>query len=176
MALTRRQQRFVEEYLIDLNGAAAARRVGYSAASARNSAWRMLKRPAVRAALEAELARRRAAARITVDAVLGELARVAFFDPAGLVDAAGEPLALSAMDRDTRAGLGHIDMLEREAGPRAAAARHVKARAGEKVRALIALKRFLEDGYEAERLRAWEEAMRAKGFAVSGGVARMGWG
>ncbi len=140
--LTRRQQRFVDEYLTDLNGAAAARRMGVSYATAPSAASRLLRRPQVRAAVEHELARQRAGARIDVACVLGELARVAFFDPGRLIDAAGQPIAINALDADTRAGLGQVEITETEAMGDAPARRTLRPRAGQKVRALAVLARY----------------------------------
>ena len=47
MALTPKQQRFVEEYLIDLNGTQAAIRAGYSAKTANEQAARLLAKASV---------------------------------------------------------------------------------------------------------------------------------
>ena len=49
--LTPRQARFVEEYLIDLNGAQAAIRAGYKAVNARNIAYGHLAKPHIQAAI-----------------------------------------------------------------------------------------------------------------------------
>lgn len=54
--LTDQQQRFVEEYLIDLNGAGAARRAGYAESSAHVAAHRLLINDKVREAVEKRLA------------------------------------------------------------------------------------------------------------------------
>jgi len=50
--ITPKQRRFADEYLIDLNGAAAARRAGYSVKSADKIAYRLLRTPQVRAYVE----------------------------------------------------------------------------------------------------------------------------
>jgi phage terminase small subunit len=50
--LTAKQQRFVDEYLIDLNGAAAARRAGYSVKTARQIADENLSKPDIIAAID----------------------------------------------------------------------------------------------------------------------------
>lgn len=50
-SLTPKEARFVEEYLIDLNGAAAARRAGYAAKSATVTASKLLSKPNVAAAI-----------------------------------------------------------------------------------------------------------------------------
>lgn len=51
--LTARQTRFIDEYMVDANGARAARAAGYSAAGARVSAHRLLTNANVRAEIEA---------------------------------------------------------------------------------------------------------------------------
>ena len=58
--MTPLRRRFVGEYLRDLNATQAAIRAGYAQGSARGSAWRVLRSEAVRAAVDAALARREA--------------------------------------------------------------------------------------------------------------------
>lgn len=77
--LTAKQRCFVEEYLIDLNATAAARRAGYSARS-KSQGWRLMKRPAVAAAIAAAMRARAKRTRISADTVLTELASIAFAD------------------------------------------------------------------------------------------------
>jgi phage terminase small subunit len=48
--LTPKQQRFVAEYLLDLNGAAAARRAGYAAKNAGDVASQLLSKTQIAAA------------------------------------------------------------------------------------------------------------------------------
>jgi phage terminase small subunit len=50
-SLRPKQQRFIDEYLVDLNGTAAAVRAGYSAKCARSIATENLAKPALQAAL-----------------------------------------------------------------------------------------------------------------------------
>lgn len=84
--LTDQQQRFVDEYLIDLSGKDAAIRAGYSAHSADVAGSKLLATPKIaRAVAEAKAARARRTG-ITADRVLRELARVAFIDAANLID------------------------------------------------------------------------------------------
>jgi phage terminase small subunit len=54
-ALTDQQRRFVDEYLLDLNGAAAARRAGYAEGSAHVAAHRLLINDKVRETIERRL-------------------------------------------------------------------------------------------------------------------------
>lgn len=168
--LSRRQQRFVDEYLVDLNGAAAARRLGYAESSARTTAWRYLRINAVREAVMAALARRRAAARVQLETVMGELARVAFFDPARMIGPDGRLLPLAEMDADTRAGLGVVDIVETDAGEDTPAKRTLRVRGGQKVRALLALARHTaawQAKQDAEEIRRRElEEMTQRGFTL----------
>ena len=54
--LTTKQLRWIDEYLIDFNGAAAAVRAGYSAKSARSIAHENLTKPDIQAVLQARQA------------------------------------------------------------------------------------------------------------------------
>jgi hypothetical protein len=51
--LTDKQGRFVDEYMIDMNGAAAAERAGYSKKTSRAIACELLTKPDIQAALQA---------------------------------------------------------------------------------------------------------------------------
>lgn len=80
MALTAKQQRFVDEYLIDLNATKAAIRAGYSANTAEQQASRLLTNVKVRAYLEKRQGERAGRVEITQDMVLRELAKIGFSD------------------------------------------------------------------------------------------------
>ena len=54
--LTSKQSRWIDEYLIDFNGAAAAVRAGYSAKSARSIAHENMTKPDIQAVLQARQA------------------------------------------------------------------------------------------------------------------------
>jgi len=77
-----RQQKFIEEYLIDLNGTQAAIRAGYSP----RSAQRMLSDANIKNEIAAAAAERSRRTGITQDEVLRELAKIAFLNPADLID------------------------------------------------------------------------------------------
>lgn len=83
--MTPKQSRFVEEYLVDLNGARAARRAGYSAHSAASQAYDLLQNKTIAAAIAKAQADRAARTGITSDRVVIELAKVAFGDPRRLL-------------------------------------------------------------------------------------------
>lgn len=78
--LNPRQARFVDEYLIDLNGTQAAIRSGYSKNTAAEQASDLLRHPKIAAAVAAGQARRSKRTEISQDRVLQELAKIAFVD------------------------------------------------------------------------------------------------
>lgn len=84
--LTRKQQRFVEEYLIDLNATQAAIRAGYSVRSAKEIACETLAKPHVRARVDEALAERSRRTGISQDRVLRELARLGFVNAVDVIN------------------------------------------------------------------------------------------
>ncbi|MDP9539303.1 MULTISPECIES: terminase small subunit [Pseudomonas] len=80
MALTAKQQRFVDEYLIDLNATQAAIRAGYSPKTADQQASRLLTNVKVRQYLAQRQGERSERTAITQDMVLRELAKIGFSD------------------------------------------------------------------------------------------------
>jgi phage terminase small subunit len=78
--LTAKQRRFVEEYLIDLNGTQAAIRAGYSSRTARAIGSENLTKPDIQAAIERAMADRGARTGLTAELVLAEVALIAFSD------------------------------------------------------------------------------------------------
>lgn len=80
MALTLKQARFVDEYLVDLNATQAAIRSGYSENTAEQQGSRLLSNAKVAAAVAERQADRVKRTEITQDRVLQELARIGFAD------------------------------------------------------------------------------------------------
>jgi len=76
--LTAKQDRFVEEYLVDLNATQAALRAGYSEKTARSIGAENLSKPDIEKAIADALEARRLRTEITQDRVLEELAAIAF--------------------------------------------------------------------------------------------------
>jgi phage terminase small subunit len=79
--LSERHRRFVLEYVIDLNGSAAARRAGYARGKAATRASELLRRPAVQLAIRAEMKERDQRLRLTAERILREVMGIAFADP-----------------------------------------------------------------------------------------------
>jgi len=88
--LTEKQQRFVEEYLIDLNGTQAAIRAGYSARTANEQASRLLTNVSVQQAVSERMAERSKRTGVNQDRVILELAKIAFLKMTDVVDGQGQ--------------------------------------------------------------------------------------
>lgn len=80
MALTDKQRRFVDEYLVDLNATQAAIRAGYSQKTARQIGDENLSKPDIAKAVQEAQAARSQRTEITQDMVLRELAKIGFSD------------------------------------------------------------------------------------------------
>ncbi|HUZ72671.1 MAG TPA: terminase small subunit [Stellaceae bacterium] len=83
--LNGRQRRFVEEYLRDGRSKAAAIRAGYGEKSASQAAWRLLRHPAVGAAIRAAQQERSHRLALSADRIVREHARIALSDIGSLV-------------------------------------------------------------------------------------------
>ena len=84
--LTAKQQRFCDEYLIDLNATQAAIRAGYSPKTAEQTASRLLTIVKVSDETAREMAERSKRTGINQDRVVQELAKLAFVNIADVVD------------------------------------------------------------------------------------------
>lgn len=84
--MTKKQKRFVEEYLIDLNATQAAIRAGYSPATAGSIGQENLTKPEIHAAVAKAEAERSKRTGVTQDRVVRELAKIAFLDMTEVVD------------------------------------------------------------------------------------------
>ena len=76
MSLTAKQQRFIQEYLIDLNATQAAIRAGYSAKTAGQIGDENLKKPQIARAVRAAVDERAIRTALTADKVLADIERV----------------------------------------------------------------------------------------------------
>lgn len=84
--LTEKQLRFVDEYIIDLNGTQAAIRAGYSTRTARAIAAENLTKPSIVAAIQAAMDARAERTQITADQVLRRWHQIAFADVNELIE------------------------------------------------------------------------------------------
>ncbi len=84
--LNEKQQRFVDEYLIDLNATQAAIRAGYSAKTADVQGSRMLSNVKVQQAISEKMAERSKRTGINQDRIVQELAKIALVNISDVVD------------------------------------------------------------------------------------------
>jgi len=108
--LTDKQKRFVDEYMVDLNATAAARRAGYKDP---NIGRQLITKNNVSAEIQKHQAKLRGRLEITQDRVVTELARIAFADRGAFarVTDDGSRVTLTDTDRlteDQRAALAGV--------------------------------------------------------------------
>ena len=77
MALTPKQERFVQEYLVDLNATAAAKRAGYSEKRASELGYQLLRKTTVQAAIQRAIQDRSQRTGVTQDYVIEKLKTIA---------------------------------------------------------------------------------------------------
>lgn len=87
--LTEKQQRFVDEYLIDLNATQAAIRAGYSVKTADAIGCENLTKPNIQQAIAEHMAERSRRTGVNQDRVVLELAKIAFVRMTDVVDSNG---------------------------------------------------------------------------------------
>lgn len=114
--LTPKQERFVGEYLCDLNATQAAIRAGYAPRSADVTGARLLGNARVAAAIQAGRAKLAETAELSAGRVLQELARIATFDVRKLFDADGSLKRPGDLDDATAAAVAAIDVVEMAGG------------------------------------------------------------
>ena len=101
--MTKKQKRFVEEYLIDLNATQAAIRAGYSPDSAKEIGSENLTKPNIASAIDQALAERSRRTGVNADRVVRELAKIAFVNAKDVIDFDSATLAANADNDDTAA-------------------------------------------------------------------------
>lgn len=105
MALTAKQRRFVDEYLVDLNATQAAIRAGYSAKTANREGTRLLSNAVIFEAVSSAKAARSERTKIDADWLLRRLADEAEADVADLYDEHGYLRLVSEWPAIWRKGL-----------------------------------------------------------------------
>ncbi|MGE0421641.1 MAG: terminase small subunit [Reyranellaceae bacterium] len=174
MLLNLRYERFVAEYLKDLNGTRACIRAGYAAKGARQQSSRLLALPEVRDAIAARQRQLAEQFEVTEQRVIAEFAKLAFANLDDFIEVPADGIArveLAKADRTRRAALTQVVVEEYEnrsgSGERA---RRVRIKIASKQHALDSLARYLGlfidrsevtitdnlgDDLAAARKRAW---------------------
>lgn len=98
--MTRKQDRFVKEYLIDLNATQSAIRAGYSPKTANEQGARLLANVSVQEAIAKAMAERSKRTGISQDRVIQELARIAFVNPQNVINPKDASVKADASEDD----------------------------------------------------------------------------
>jgi phage terminase small subunit len=148
MKLTPKQERFVAEYLIDLNATQAAIRSGYSVKTASSQGERLLRNVEVAKAITVAQKAREQRTEITQDRVLKELAKLGFANMQDYMSITkeGEPFAdLSKLSRDQAAAITEftVEDFTEGRGDDARDVRRVKFKLADKRAALVDIGKHL---------------------------------
>jgi phage terminase small subunit len=114
MKLTAKQQRFVDEYLIDLNATQAAIRAGYSEKCARQQAAENMSKPVIQEAISAAQSQRSDKTKIDANWVLQQAARSYEINAAEHIDDQGRITQVNA-----QAARGFLELAGKHVGVQA---------------------------------------------------------
>lgn len=114
--LTPKQQRFVEEYLIDLNATQAAIRAGYSEKSAQEIGAENLSKPMVAKAIQEALQERKERVQIDADYVLKRLVEIDQMDVLDIMDDDGNVKPLRDWPKIWRQYISNIETISMDDG------------------------------------------------------------
>ncbi len=101
--MTKKQKRFIEEYLVDLNATQAAIRAGYSPDTAKSIGSENLTKPDIQACVAKAMAERSRRTGVNAERVVMELAKIAFVNASDVIDAETATLRPDASPEDTAA-------------------------------------------------------------------------
>lgn len=124
--LTDMQQRFVDEYLVDLNAKQAAIRAGYSVRSAHNMGFRQLQKDHVLEAIQKAQQSRSARTQIDADYVLSRLGEIDQLDVADILDNTGNIKPVMQWPQAWRKSISGVDLQELMVGDTETVVRKIK--------------------------------------------------
>jgi phage terminase small subunit len=113
--LTPKQQRFVAEYLVDLNATQAAVRAGYSRKTAKEQAYRLFTNVHVQAAIQRLQTAKLQRAELTADRVLEEYRRLAFSNVQQLFTPDGSLIPLQELPPEVAAAIASCELVMKNA-------------------------------------------------------------
>jgi phage terminase small subunit len=116
MPLTAKQERFVAEYLIDLNATQAAIRAGYSEKTAKEIGCENLTKPNIADAIAKAKAKRQDRTEITQDRVLEELAKVGFSDIRKALTPTGGLVSTQDWEDEFAGAISSLEVVQRPSG------------------------------------------------------------
>jgi phage terminase small subunit len=161
--MTPLQRRFIQEYLVDLNGTQAAVRAGYSPRCASSIASTMMRHcPQIVKAISDALATRELYSFVSKDRVLLEYARIAFADIREMMDWGPEGLVLkqaSALSEADAAAISEVTTSKSRSGSQSRLRLHDKKSA---LDALVRLLGFVEKSGEGDAASRPEGQLSAR--------------
>ncbi|EMG53151.1 terminase small subunit [Ochrobactrum sp. CDB2] len=179
MSLTPKQERFVAEYLIDLNATQAAIRAGYSEKTAQQQGSRLLLNVVVQEAIAKGQNKTAEKLEITKDRIVEELAKIGFSNMLDYMRSGsdGDPyLDFSNLTREQAAALSEVTVEDFKdgRGEDARDVRRIKFKLNDKKGALVDLAKML--GFMVEKhehsgpdgapiqteTRTWREVLRSE--------------
>jgi phage terminase small subunit len=107
---------FVREYLASLNAYASAKKAGFSESVAKRASVDILRKPLIKAAIQAEMDKRAATVGITADWVLTEILKLAGCDVADCFDENGALKPIKDIPEGARKAVSGIDTEQRVSG------------------------------------------------------------
>jgi len=135
--LTPKQQRFVEEYLIDLNATQAAIRAGYSKKTAEVTGSRLLRNAKVKEAIKQAAKERSERTGVTQDMVIDQLRKIAFHDIRDVVEWKNNKIRIRDSDKVDGTIIQEIQESVSESG------RTLKVKTNDRMKALELLAKHL---------------------------------
>lgn len=94
--------RFAREYVVDFNARAACIRAGYAASNSEVQAHTLLRNPKVQVMIKEQIERAFRAQDLKVEAVLNEICKIAFMDPAEIFNEDGSMKPIQSIPRHVR--------------------------------------------------------------------------
>jgi phage terminase small subunit len=134
--MTPKQRAFVNEYAVDLNATAAAKRAGYSPKTAMQIGEQNLRKVEIKAAIKVSSDARAARTEITADKVLRELAKIGFGDVRDLFTSEGHIRRVEDMEPTVSAIIQSIEVVVRKADDGTATEHTAKIKLWDKLSAL----------------------------------------
>lgn len=111
--LTPKEERFCQEYMIDLNASRAYREAGYSANKSKNNAFQLMQKQAVKARISELRHEMRCRTQVKAEHVIQNLMCVGDFDPAEAFDENGNVKPLNEIPPDVRMGIAGLKITEK---------------------------------------------------------------
>lgn len=106
--LTKKQFKFIQEYMVDMDATNAFIRAGYSKNGAAQNACILLCKPNIRRIVDMEVAKVSPALEISPERTIKEVARIAYFQPKNLYDTEGKLISINKLDENTAACIKSI--------------------------------------------------------------------